>query len=1429
MKEFYAIKSQGKRTLFTFLIFLSLVSLNTKSQVTYISATGDGGFETGTSFASNGWSVANHNSGNRSWYVGTGQTGYTGNRCAFIGNSSTSVGTTNSARTVHLYRSITIPLGATNIQLTFKYKQATSDFISPTYYDYIAVYTDTNTPTEGNLPGGTLQFGPYPNTSVSTFTTQNVTLPNSLAGTTTNLIFTFKADIDSPHAYGAVDDVSLTYTAPPACTTPTAQPTLLSLTPGSTTVTGSFTAASPAPSNYLVVRNTSGVAPSPVNTNSYTIGSTTLGGTNVVVDNDTNTSFSDTGLTVNTTYYYFVYAFNNNACSGGPTYLSTTPLNGNTQTVPSYCTPTTTSNSRYINALQSMGTLNDVLSASAPGYSTSGYGNYTATTIAEQVPDGPVNIYVALIGSQYLKAYVDWNKDGDFDDANETVYSSGNTTFALDTTIGFIVPTGQTAGNYRIRFHSRGSGVSGEDSTFNACSNSTRGEVEDYILKVTADCSAKIATITNGTACGPTSSVTLTATGTAGTTGFYWYTSATGGTGTFTATGSWNTPVLSVGTTKYYVTAYNGSCESKFRTEIKATVKTVPSLTFSNPTPTVCGQDDIISISASGTSEEIELLNESFESGLGLFTSTIPTATGAGTDSQWAVHTSSYQPANTVVWKPAISSGLIGDKFALAASDYSGSNIVTNLTQTGSINTVGFTSLNIDFKHYYSFYSGDSGDLQVSTDGGTTWITPAGGSTTSDIGTPAAFVDKTVDLSSYINQANLKIRFRYTAQFADGWALDDVRVYGNKPLSPNFTWSGGVDAYTDAACTNAYTAGTTASTVYIKPTLTQLTANTYNIVANANLSNSCTTSGTITVTNNSRVWTGGYGNDWNTEDNWSPNNGVPDANSCVIIPNGAISQITNAPTAYAKNVDVQTGGNLEIQANQNLIITDWLKTNGTLNVRNGANLVQLNDSPTPANSGTGTFNMDRTATNLKAFDYIYWSSPVANFPVTSVSPLSQTTRIYQWIPDVNNGVGTPPSYGYGNWSNTTENMVAGKGYIIRVPNSNTSFSTTFTGIPKNGIITRTITRGSFTGTSYTGANGLLITNTTDNMNLVGNPYPSAIDAVEFLTTNSGVIDGKVYLWTHNTPISTSNQSPYYQSYAYNYSSSNYVTYNKLGSNEGPFYGFNGKIGAGQGFFVEMLDGAAGTNTITFNNSMRTDNANKTYDNSQFYKTSKIEPEKHRIWLDFFDNNSNMTRFMIGYATDATNGRDRLFDASTNYQDPFTAFSILDDEIFSIQGKAVPFDNNDKVNIGFQVPAQGNYKFAIAYTDGLFADKTQKVYLEDLLTGTIHDLTLSPYSFTSEKGLYKNRFVLKYNKENLATNNPKYDNSITVFGTEYITIKSELFFIKDIQIYDVLGKSLFTSKDLNKKESTFNLRNTNSALLVKITLENGAIVTKKIIY
>src|SRR5688572_28580963 len=109
------------------------------------------------------------------------------------------------------------------------------------------------------------------------------------------------------------------------CVAPINQPTDLTLTSTSPSqINGTFTAAASAPDGYLVVRyaDSSSVITSPVNGTAYTVGQALGNGS--VISAGAATSFISNGLFPLTTYKYFVYAYNNLSCVGGPTYNLTT-------------------------------------------------------------------------------------------------------------------------------------------------------------------------------------------------------------------------------------------------------------------------------------------------------------------------------------------------------------------------------------------------------------------------------------------------------------------------------------------------------------------------------------------------------------------------------------------------------------------------------------------------------------------------------------------------------------------------------------------------------------------------------------------------------------------------------------------------------------------------------------------------------------------------------------------------------------------------------------------------------------------------------------------------------------------------------------------------------------------------------------------------
>jgi hypothetical protein len=318
------------------------------------------------------------------------------------------------------------------------------------------------------------------------------------------------------------------------------------------------------------------------------------------------------------------------------------------------------------------------------------------------------------------------------------------------------------------------------------------------------------------------------------------------------------------------------------------------------------------------------------------------------------------------------------------------------------------------------------------------------------------------------------------------------------------------------------------------------------------------------------------------------------------------------------------------------------------------------------------------------------------------------------------------------------------------------------------------------------------------------------------------------LWTHNTAIA-SNQ----------YTTDDYAMYNYSGgigtgtaavgigvNNNIP----NGFIASGQGFFIKGL----ANGVATFQNNMRV-----VGNNDQFFRTSNKASnasfistlEKNRVWLELSNNQGAFKQTMVGYITNATNNLDRGFDGLIlEAGNVISFYSLVTDSKLGIQGRALPFDNNDIVPLGYRSTVSGNFTVKLSNFDGFF--DTTNVYLEDLLLNVIHDLKQSDYNFVTEAGTFDGRFQLRYTNSTLSNNEFNFDeNTVIVYkNNSDIVVNSSNTIMSNIKVFDIRGRQLFDSKKINNNEFTIsNLNSAEQVLILTITSVDGKIVNKKIVF
>jgi hypothetical protein len=536
--------------------------------------------------------------------------------------------------------------------------------------------------------------------------------------------------------------------------------------------------------------------------------------------------------------------------------------------------------------------------------------------------------------------------------------------------------------------------------------------------------------------------------------------------------------------------------------------------------------------------------------------------------------------------------------------------------------------------------------------------------------------------------------------------------------------------------------------------------------------------------------------------------GIP-SNKTAIIVSSNLDLISNL---HVCSCQVTAGAILSIPSGVTLIVEKSLVVDplATLVVANNGSLVQVDDSAT----AMGSISVSRNTQSMKQYDYSYWSSPVQNWRLIDLSPNTLSDKFHSFNPLTNN---------WNTINGGNQIMTPGQGYIIRAPqgwsNTNASlgvYEGSFIGTPNTGIIPVSIQKGDGT------------------LNLIGNPYPSAIDIDAFLTDpeNSNIVNGTIYLWTHTTAISSAIPGDD----TYNYSSDDYAKYNLTGgvktisSALGNAMIPDGKIASGQGFFIEAKsDLIPGTYTAHFNNSMRVVGINDNF--FRLSNNSVTDPTiaKNRLWLSLSNVQGAYNEMLLGYVPGATNSYDALYDGKILPAGNSVAlYTISDTDQYAIQGRSLPFDESDVVTLGYTSSIGGVFSIGIENRDGLFQNKN--VYLIDHLTNTTQNLNEGAYSFSTTIGTFNNRFELRYTNA-LGSTLPGLIplSPIIYVHNQELIVSSVGNIISKVEIFNSIGQLLLVKNNNTRSDVHLFPNTSNQVLVVKVTSDTNQVTVKKTLF
>ncbi len=407
--------------------------------------------------------------------------------------------------------------------------------------------------------------------------------------------------------------------------------------------------------------------------------------------------------------------------------------------------------------------------------------------------------------------------------------------------------------------------------------------------------------------------------------------------------------------------------------------------------------------------------------------------------------------------------------------------------------------------------------------------------------------------------------------------------------------------------------------------------------------------------------------------------------------------VIDNPTSVAVLSPVSISGVLSVMSDATLI------ANSNVTIESGASVMHgQNTQGNQTGTITGNVTVKRVTGNA---GYHYFSSPVTG---ANAGALGGNKFYY----DPSLATDTSESGLRTGWVSASGVLQPGVGYIA------------------SGITTASFTGAPFSASVATPARITVKKNvgTLNNVpfNLVGNPFPSAIDAHQFMDVNgpngTGMINGTIYFWDDDGSGGGGWNAV-----------QDYGVWNGAGLVAGPNSGtiFNGHIASCQSFFVEKTDD--GTGNVAFDNSMRTT------ENDAFFRAMPIE----RLWVNLVNPANDYNETLIAFKQDATDGVDPLYDARKLYgNDGIAFYSKHNGRNYAIQAVA-PLAGDKIIPLGFKTTVAGNHELSLKQIENM--DESVAVLLEDKWLGVFQNLRVnSVYSFNSTAGTFENRFYLHFN-------------------------------------------------------------------------------------
>lgn len=524
--------------------------------------------------------------------------------------------------------------------------------------------------------------------------------------------------------------------------------------------------------------------------------------------------------------------------------------------------------------------------------------------------------------------------------------------------------------------------------------------------------------------------------------------------------------------------------------------------------------------------------------------------------------------------------------------------------------------------------------------------------------------------------------------------------------------------------------------------------------------------------------------DWTSQATWENGTGFEVPNSQSIVDNTVnvawnIVQTSHAVDAFANNtvlaLEVQSN-ELSIENDSKIEVSHYLKLDGLLDLVGESQLVQTLNSDLDVTSA-GTLERDQQGTS-DTYSYNIWSAPVSLVNGTQINVSYSIGNVMNDGTDPDNpavmnfsggfnGAPTTPitvsSYWMFKYGNGIEqfqfigpfgSVDVGEGYTMKGPGTGAILDPqnyVFAGKPNNSTDLQDINIPAIADRDY----------------IVGNPFPSALDADDFINDNPH-LDGTLYFWDHyggGNHITADYQAGYA---LYTLSGGTPAVSHPDVSQIGGGIKTPGRyVAVGQGFFVA----ADSAGDINFSNTQRNfvketgdsiflfgdgieqgdqqSSAANTQENvptEQPDDTAFDAPDMREKFRIGFDSPSQYHRqLLLTVDENTTFGIDRAYDGEIEFGPTQDMTWDMEDKKFVILG--VPnITDVSQYPLVITLPQSGPITIGIDALENIDTETTT-VYLKDRIQDTVTNLLEGDYQTSLEAGEHYNRFLIVFRKDN----------------------------------------------------------------------------------